>query len=85
MDRHAPDPLKQIRQNQAPEAKALSEQNGQRTCAMKKKEKHWAAETTKKQANADRHKTPIPAVEYPEKEALYSTHPPWQSRKSLWR
>ena len=54
MTRGTPDPLKQMRQQQAAEAKLLAAQNRQREGIRKEQEKIRAAEAAEKKANQDR-------------------------------
>jgi hypothetical protein len=54
MTRATPDPLKQMRQQQAAEAKLLAAQNRQREGLRKEQEKTRAAEAAEKQTNQDR-------------------------------
>ena len=54
MARATPDPLKQMRQQQAAEAKLLAAQNRQREGVRKEQEKIRAAEAAEKKANQDR-------------------------------
>ena len=62
MDRHVPSPLKQLRQQQAAEAKLLAFQTGQRAGVLREQEKIREADAAEKTANAERLKTPLPAV-----------------------
>ena len=55
-----PDPLKQMRQKQAAEAKLLATQNKQRDGIRREQEKIRAAEAAEKKANAERLENPTP-------------------------
>ncbi len=59
MSRHVPDPLKQLRQKQAAEAKLPAAQERQRSGQLREQEKIREAEAAKKAANAERLKTPL--------------------------
>ena len=54
------DPLKQMRQKHATDAKLLAAQKRQRAGALKEQERIRAAEAAEKQANTDRLRSPIP-------------------------
>jgi hypothetical protein len=54
MERQVPDPLKQLRQKQAAEAKVLAAQQTQRSGAFKEQAKNREAEAIEKAANAER-------------------------------
>jgi hypothetical protein len=60
MTRTTPDPLKQMRQKQAAEAKLLAAQNKQREGIRREQEKIRAAEAAEKKANAERLETQPP-------------------------
>ena len=61
MERQVPDPLKQLRQKQAAEAKLLAAQQRQRSGSLQENVKIREAEAKKKAANAERLKTPSAA------------------------
>jgi hypothetical protein len=58
MERHVPDPLKQLRQKQAAEGKLLAAQQRQGSGALKEQAKIREAKATKKATNVERLKTP---------------------------
>jgi hypothetical protein len=58
MDRHVPDPLKQMRHNQAAEAKLLATQQIQRAGVFREQAKIKEAEASEKTTISDRLKTP---------------------------
>ena len=58
MERHVPDPLKQMRQKQAAEAKLLVAQQRQRAGALREHAKIREGEAVEKAANTERLRTP---------------------------
>ena len=58
MERQFPDPLKQLRQKQATEAKLLAAQQRQKSGALKEQAKISEAKAKEKAKNAERLKTP---------------------------
>jgi len=58
MERHVPEPLKQLRQKQAAEAKLLAAQHRQRSGVLKDHAKIREAQATEKAPNVERLKTP---------------------------
>ena len=58
MARQVPDPLKQLKQKQAAEAKLLAAQQRRRSSQLREQAKIREAEATEKAANAERLKTP---------------------------
>jgi len=61
MERQLPDPLKQMRQKHAADAKLLATHSRHRERIRKEQDKIRAVEAAEKQANEDRLKAPTPA------------------------